>query len=79
MGIKPTCKEVHRLVSERLDRNLTLTERARVRLHLLACDACTRFSRQMALIRSAMRQLAPLADDSTPVTPAPAPDITPPA
>lgn len=53
---KPTCREVHQLVSERMDRELTLTERARVAAHLLVCVACTRFNGQMALIRRAMRQ-----------------------
>jgi hypothetical protein len=39
MGPNPTCKEVHRLKSEGLDRDLTLVVRFRVRLHLLVCDA----------------------------------------
>lgn len=51
----PTCSEVHRLVSERMDRPLSLAERARVRVHLLMCGACSRFSGQMALLRRAMR------------------------
>ncbi len=57
-GIKPTCREVHRLVSEGMDRKLTLVERARMRLHLLVCEACTRFDQQMALIRNAMQRLS---------------------
>ena len=61
-GIKPTCREVHRLVSEGMDRKLTLIERARMRLHLLVCEACTRFDRQMALIRRAMQRMVPGAE-----------------
>lgn len=57
MGLKPTCKEVHRLTSEGLDRDLTLIERWRVRMHLWVCDACTNFSGQMRLLRRAMRKL----------------------
>ena len=57
MGFKPTCREVHRLVSEGLDRDLTLVERTRMRLHLLVCHACTNFNAQMSLIRRAMRKL----------------------
>ena len=53
-GLKPTCREVHRLVSEGMDRDLSLVERVRLRLHLLVCTACTRFSGQMALLRGAM-------------------------
>lgn len=58
MGLKPTCREVHELVSEGMDRRLTLTERIRMRLHLSVCQACTRFDHQMQLIRRAMRRLS---------------------
>lgn len=58
-GFKPTCKEVHRLVSEGMDRDLSMVERARMRLHLMVCGACTRFNGQMALLRRAMRELPP--------------------
>lgn len=61
-GFKPTCREVHRLVSEGMDRELSLVERARMRVHLVVCTACTRFNGQMDLIRHAMRKL-PLSDD----------------
>ncbi len=53
--LKPTCREVHQLVSERMDRALTLIERTRVRVHLMVCPACTRFDDQMRLLRRAMR------------------------
>jgi hypothetical protein len=58
-GIKPTCREVHRLVSEGMDRDLSLVERTRMRLHLMVCEACTRFTGQMDLLRRAMRQGPP--------------------
>ena len=58
-GIKPTCREVHRLVSEGMDRDLSVRERTRVRLHLMVCKACTRFDGQMDLLRRAMRQGPP--------------------
>lgn len=63
-GIKPTCREVHRLVSEGMDRKLSLVERTRMRLHLMVCAACTRFNGQMGLLRKAMRVMPP--DDSQP-------------
>lgn len=62
MSLKPTCKEVHKLTSESLDRELTMIERARVRMHLLVCNACRNFTDQMTLIRRAMRQLSPTVD-----------------
>lgn len=58
-GLKPTCREVHRLVSEGMDRELSFVERTRMRLHLLVCDACTRFSGQMDLLRKAMHKFPP--------------------
>lgn len=57
MGLKATCKEVHRLVSEELDRDLPLMDRVRVHLHLRICDACKNFEGQMRLLRRAMRRL----------------------
>jgi predicted anti-sigma-YlaC factor YlaD len=64
MGLKPTCQEVHRLTSEGLDRKLSLVERARMRMHLLVCDACRNFNSQMQLIRRAMRRLNGTDHDS---------------
>jgi hypothetical protein len=51
-----TCKEVTQLVLERQVRALSWRERLGVRLHLLICDACTRFERQMQFIRTALRR-----------------------
>ncbi len=53
-GLKPTCREVHRLVSEGMDRDLSVVEQIRMRLHLVVCGACTRFNGQMRLLRRAM-------------------------
>lgn len=64
MSLKPTCKEVHRLTSESMDRELSLVERVRMRTHLLVCTACSNFNHQMQLLRQAMRQLEPSADDN---------------
>jgi predicted anti-sigma-YlaC factor YlaD len=57
MALKPTCKEIHRLTSEKMDRDLSLVERARMNAHLLVCNACRTFTEQMALLRRAMREL----------------------
>lgn len=50
-----SCREVTRLVSRMQDSPATLAERIKLRLHLLACDACTNFVRQMRVLRAAMR------------------------
>ncbi len=54
-NLLPSCKEAHVLSSEALDRNLTLSERTRLQLHLLICTACTNVNAQMNFLRSAMR------------------------
>lgn len=52
-----SCKEAHRMLVSGMDRDLRTGERLSLRVHLLACDACTRFSHQMGLLRQAMRKL----------------------
>lgn len=54
--LMPDCRETHRLVAEGLDRDLRMTERLRMRMHLAMCKSCTNFLRQMRLLRSAVRQ-----------------------
>jgi hypothetical protein len=49
-----SCKEATRLMSQAQDRALTYGERVKLRLHLAACVACTRFSRQLAFMREAV-------------------------
>jgi hypothetical protein len=52
-----SCHEVHRLVAEEFDRELPFWTRFRIRVHLLACDACTNFKRELTLLRAAMQKL----------------------
>jgi hypothetical protein len=47
-----SCKETSQLVSQSLDRRLTLAERIGVRVHLFICKACGLFTKQIALIRA---------------------------
>ena len=66
MLLLPNCKQTHQLVSEGLDRRLTLAERTKMKLHLSICDSCTNFNGQMQLLRKAMHDYpaaAPNPDD----------------
>lgn len=47
-----SCKQASELVSQALDRPLSIRERWSVRFHLLICRACTRFSRQLAFMQA---------------------------
>lgn len=51
-----TCKDVTHLLSEGQDRKLTVAERARLEMHLLMCDGCSNFRRQIDFLRSACRR-----------------------
>ncbi|HTD91876.1 MAG TPA: zf-HC2 domain-containing protein [Burkholderiales bacterium] len=53
-----TCKEATALVSQGLDRRLSLWERCMLKIHLLVCDACRNFVRQADFIRRAVKRLA---------------------
>ena len=53
-----SCKEVTRLVSQGLDRELSLGERTMLRFHFVICRGCRNVNRQLAFLRSALRQLA---------------------
>ena len=47
------CDESTRLVSEGLDRKLSLTERWAVRMHAVGCWSCRRFHRQLQFLHHA--------------------------
>lgn len=47
------CKEASRLSSESHDRSLALGERVSLRLHLIGCKLCSRYARQLELIKAA--------------------------
>jgi len=54
--LKITCKEAHRLLSDRMDHPLGRSERWRLWLHLRFCGMCSRVDHQMDFLRSAMRR-----------------------
>lgn len=49
------CEELTRLSSESMDRTLRIRERAAMRLHLMMCDGCSNFVKQMGSLRSMCR------------------------
>lgn len=51
-----SCKEASRLLSQGADRRLAPAEWIKLRLHLWVCTACTRFERQLALLRAALQR-----------------------
>jgi predicted anti-sigma-YlaC factor YlaD len=53
-----TCREASALLSRAQDARIGALARARVRLHLLVCDACRNFERNLAIVREAIRRYA---------------------
>jgi predicted anti-sigma-YlaC factor YlaD len=51
-----TCKETAQLVSERLDRKLSLWQRINLRLHLMMCGACSAYRRQVETLNRIVRR-----------------------
>jgi len=51
------CQEAAQLISRGMDEHLPRWQRVSLRLHLLICDACTHFSKQVQLLRAAVRRL----------------------
>jgi hypothetical protein len=52
------CREVTRLVSESLDRELSLGQRIGIRIHFMMCKLCPEAKKQMLFLREAMHRLA---------------------
>jgi predicted anti-sigma-YlaC factor YlaD len=46
------CKEASQLQSDEFDRELTLSERFRLRIHLLICAACRNYSENLKLLNN---------------------------
>jgi Putative zinc-finger len=56
LGHSMNCKDATRLLSQSQDRPATFLERVRLRLHLRACELCTRFDKQLRFLREAARR-----------------------
>jgi hypothetical protein len=50
-----SCKEASQIISQSLDRQLTMRERFALKLHLLICKYCKQFSQQLQTIRVALK------------------------
>ncbi len=50
------CREISKLVSQSMERQLPLGQRMQVRMHLMLCRLCAGFARQVRLLRRAAKQ-----------------------
>jgi hypothetical protein len=49
-----SCKQASEIISQSLDRKLTIRERFSLKLHLLICKYCRYFSQQLSALRVAI-------------------------
>lgn len=59
-----SCRDVGHLTSDYLNRDLPWRRRVAVRLHLLACEGCSRYVRQMRATLALLRTIG--APDAKP-------------
>ncbi len=52
-----SCKKASQIISQSLDRPLTMRERFALKLHLLICKYCKRFSQHMQCLRVAIKKM----------------------
>ena len=52
-----SCKKVSQIISQSLDRPLTMRERFALKLHLFICKYCKRFSQHMQCLRVAIKKM----------------------
>lgn len=52
-----SCKQASQLISQSLDRPLTLRERFALQLHLIICKYCKRFSQHLQTLRAAIGKM----------------------
>jgi hypothetical protein len=56
LGRLISCRDASRAISQMQDARVSLLLRLRIRLHLIWCEACKRFDRQMRFLHAAMRR-----------------------
>ncbi|MEZ0300420.1 MAG: zf-HC2 domain-containing protein [Candidatus Methylacidiphilales bacterium] len=52
----PKCRQVVRILSQGMDKKLSLKTRLQLRVHYLICDWCRRYEQQLHFLRDAARQ-----------------------
>jgi len=64
--MKHFCKETSRLFSDGYERELTLLERLRVRLHLWMCDPCSNYASNLRMLDHMLSHIRKQADAHAP-------------
>ena len=65
------CKDVSFKVSQSMDRSLPLLERMGIRFHIMMCNICARYRKQLLFLRKTLRFNENREDEAEPVVPLP--------
>lgn len=65
-AVSPTCREASRLQSEALDRPLPWLKRLGLRFHLILCQWCRRYGKQIRFLRDASHENAEQVSEAAP-------------
>jgi hypothetical protein len=65
----PNCRQATRFQSEAMDKELPLAKRIGLKLHLLFCDLCRRYGKQIRFLQRAAHEHADEVTDNTPGLP----------
>ncbi len=63
-----TCKQASKLISQSLDRPLSWSELMQLKLHLMICGACSRFKKQLNLLRVALQNIRTNVENNSAIT-----------
>lgn len=66
---KLTCRDVARVLSDGLDAEMAPAERARLRMHMVICEACRNVEQQFDFLRKLMHRIEPPAPPNPPGSP----------
>jgi hypothetical protein len=54
-NLKITCKEASFLINKQQETKISVTEKLKLKMHLLVCDACTLFNKQVNQITGLLK------------------------
>lgn len=63
-----TCKQASKLLSQSLDHPLSWSELMQLKLHLMMCGACSRFKKQLNLLRAALQNIRTNMENNSAIT-----------
>lgn len=64
--ITPSCETVTQKISESMDHPISFGDRFRIRIHLMGCELCARYKKQLYTIRKMIKShLAEINDSAT--------------